>query len=485
MNNKKQHVQVWLGLALISGAMVTAPVQAGGFSTPTYGAPGWGRAFAGGSLFKNDPSAAYNNPAAMAFIDHNIAQFTIDYARIKIKYKGNATDYQGNPVSDIPIGADGFPDIAGAAVNNNNGGQGGFTAWLPTGFMVMPIGDRFAFGLSQVVPQGMRSTWNEDSKFRDFAVDTKIETVGLTGSLSFKVNDQFSIGGGLIVQHSKGFVSQNINLFAAASQSTSPELSGVQLPPGVGASLIRVKVDNISTGWFTGVTWKPTDQDTLGLNYHAKIKNKMTGKYNIHADAYNYALLTSPSPIGGNGTLVEVAYPGLKLIPDGAHASTQLDIPATAGFDWVHQFNDRFTLGASVVWTQWSSFKDLTLKSGDSEIVSIPYNYKDTWMYSLGGDFRATDELTLRAGVAIDQTPTRNSTRDPRIPDGDRTFLSLGAGYDVKAIKGLSLDVAYSHQFVQEVKLKTKNVDRLGSASLDGKAESSGDVVSLSATYAF
>ncbi len=223
----------------------------------------------------------------------------------------------------------------------------------------------------------------------------------------------------------------------------------------------------------------------MGLNYHAKIKNKMTGKYNIYADAYNTALLTSPSPVGGNGTLVEVAYPGLKLFPNGAHASTQLDIPATAGFDWVHQFNDRFTLGASVAWTQWSSFKDLTLKSSGTTIVSIPYNYKDSWMYSLGGDFRATDELTLRAGVAIDQTPTRNSTRDPRIPDGDRTFLSLGAGYDVKAIKGLSFDVAYSHQFVQEVKLKTKNVDRLGAATLDGKAESSGDVVSLSATYAF
>jgi len=87
--------------------------------------------------------------------------------------------------------------------------------------------------------------------------------------------------------------------------------------------------------------------------------------------------------------------------------------------------------------------------------------------------------------VALDQTPTRNSTRDPRIPDGDRTFLSLGAGYEVKQVKGLSVDVAYSHQFVQEVNLKTKNVDRLGGASLDGKAESSGDVVSLSATYKF
>ncbi|MCF5172522.1 outer membrane protein transport protein, partial [Pseudomonas canadensis] len=283
MNNKKQHVQVLLGLALIGGAMATAPVQAGGFSTPTYGAPGWGRAFGGGSLFKNDPSSAYNNPAAMAFVEHNVAQFTVDYARIKIKYKGDASDYAGNPISNTPLDANGFPDVAAATVNNNDGGQGGFTAWLPTGFMVMPLGDRFAFGLSQVVPQGMRSTWDQDSKLRDFAVDTKIETVGLTGSLSFKVNDQFSIGGGVIVQHSKGFVSQNVDLLSAAAVSDSV-LGGINFPSDVGSALMRVKVDNISAGWFTGVVWKPTERDTLGLNYHAKIKNKMTGKYNMYAD---------------------------------------------------------------------------------------------------------------------------------------------------------------------------------------------------------
>ena len=164
---------------------------------------------------------------------------------------------------------------------------------------------------------------------------------------------------------------------------------------------------------------------------------------------------------------------------------SQLDIPATAAIDWVHQFNDRWTLGVSAMWTEWSSFKDLTLKSQGSTIVAIPYNYKNAWMTSIGGDYRATDELTLRAGVAYDQTPTRNSTRDPRIPDGDRYFLAFGAGYDIKAVPGLTLDAAYSHQFVQKVNLRTKNEDRLGAGQLDGKAESSGDVVSLSATYKF
>ncbi|MFJ7142842.1 hypothetical protein BLX41_31915 [Pseudomonas protegens] len=478
MNNKKHKIQAAIGLAVLGGLIGSGPVQAGGFSTPTYGAPGWGRAFGGGSLFKNDPSAAFNNPAAMAFIDQNVAQMTVDYARIKMKFKGNVNDYQGNPASITPVDDAGAP--SGAAMPlTGDGGEGGFTAWLPTGFMVMPINDRFAFGLSQVVPLGMRSTWDEGWKGRDFAVDTKIETVGLTGALSFKVREDFSIGAGVIVQHSKGFVSQNLNVSGSAGMSVLPGA-----PSGIGSNLMRVKVDNTSVGWFTGITWKPTEQDTLGLNYHAKIKNKMEGKYNIRADALGRNFMTQPA--GPNGeTLTELAYPGLKLNPDGANASTQLDIPATAGLDWVHVFNDRFAMGASLLWTQWSSFKDLTLKSDGNTLVAIPYNYKDSMMYSLGGDYRFTDELTLRAGVAFDQTPTRNSTRDPRIPDNDRWFTSIGFGYDIKAIPGLTIDGAYSRQFVKEAKLKTVNVDRLGGSTIDGKVDSKGEVVSLSATYHF
>ncbi len=39
---------------------------------------------------------------------------------------------------------------------------------------------------------------------------------------------------------------------------------------------------------------------------------------------------------------------------------------------------------------------------------------------------------------------------------------------DAMRREGLSIDGAYSRQFVETVKLKTKNVDRLGAASLDG-----------------
>lgn len=471
MNKNNRCMRTLLGLAALGGCLSHGAALAGGFAVPTFGTPGWGRAFGGGSLFAEDPSAAFNNPAAMAFIERSTAQVSVHYADVDIKFRGQAYDYQGNPMSQK--GYDDDYNLVSSPMGD--GGNGGFTAWLPTAFWVIPVNDQFAFGLSQVVPLGMRSTWGQGWKGRDFAVDTKIETTGLAGSLSFKVNDALSLGAGVIVQRTQGFVSQNVDLYAAASQS--PNLGDLQFPAGFGSDLIRVKVDNVSPGWFVGAVWKPTEADTLGLNYHARIRNKLTGKYNLYADEASQAVLDSG--------LVEQAYPGLILKAAGASASAHLDVPASAALDWVHRFNDRFSLGTSLAWTQWSSFEDLTLKSHGNLIVSIPYDYRDTFMASVGGDYRLDDQWTLRAGLAFDQTPTRDSTRDPRIPDGNRRFVSLGASYRLPAMPDLSFDAAYSRQFVQDARLKTENQDRLGSGRLDGKAESKGQVVSLSATYQF
>ncbi|BCG24511.1 hypothetical protein TUM18999_27020 [Pseudomonas tohonis] len=468
-----------LSLAILGAVIGAQQAEAGAFAVPTYGTPGWGRAFAGGSVWKNDPSAAFNNPAAMAFIERPIGQVSAIYADIDMKFKGQAYDYQGNPRVEY----DDVNDVNGPNARAlGDGGNGGFSKWLPTQFLVIPVGDRFAFGLAQVVPMGMRSTWDKNFVGKDFALDTKIETAALAGSLSFKIDDQWAVGGGVVIQRTQGFVGQNVDLLAAAGAAPNSPLNGV--PAGASKATMRVKVDNISPGWFASVAWKPTARDTLGLAYHAKIKNELDGDYNWH---FNDATGMAPFDSIGlmNPDALALVYPGLVLNPNGDHAESRMDIPAMATLDWVHDFNDSFSLGASVTWTEWSSFESLKLTSHGNLIVDIPYNYKDTWMYSVGGDYRFNDQLTLRAGVALDQTPTRNSTRDARIPDGDRTFVSLGGSYRFASDPNLSVDVAYSRQFVDEGRLRTQNQDRLGGGRIDGKVESKGQIFSVSATYMF
>jgi long-chain fatty acid transport protein len=56
-----------------------------------------------------------------------------------------------------------------------------------------------------------------------------------------------------------------------------------------------------------------------------------------------------------------------------------------------------------------------------------PEHWKDTWHYALGAAYAMNDVVTLRAGVALDETPVPDETRTPRLPDTDRTSVAVGA----------------------------------------------------------
>lgn len=63
-----------LAAALIVSLGTARQTRAAAFQLPVTHAAGFGRAFAGGSLWPNDPSSAYNNPAAMAWFTAPVMQ---------------------------------------------------------------------------------------------------------------------------------------------------------------------------------------------------------------------------------------------------------------------------------------------------------------------------------------------------------------------------------------------------------------------------
>ena len=108
------------------------------------------------------------------------------------------------------------------------------------------------------------------------------------------------------------------------------------------------------------------------------------------------------------------------------------------------------------------------------------FNWDDTWFYSIGGDYRLDDRWTLRAGLAYDETPTNDITRTPRVPDGSRTWLSVGIGY--KWSDALRFDAGFVHLWVDD-----GTIDHTTSTfnHLTGSFESSGNVLGISGQYLF
>ncbi len=202
----------------------------------------------------------------------------------------------------------------------------------------------------------------------------------------------------------------------------------------------------------------------------------LSGSYALYGSAAGKGLIALAPTVFPNA--------GLPVLnPNGASASAVLNTPAFASLDWLHVFNDRLSLAATAKWTGWSSFQNLALESNGQQLVALPQKYKDSMLYSIGGDYKLNDQWTLRAGVGYDETPTSILSRDPRIPDGARRLVGLGFGY--QATDHMTVDLGYQHQFVSNTPVNLTNPVSLGAGTMQGDFKDHGDVVSLTGTYRF
>jgi long-chain fatty acid transport protein len=86
----------------------------------------------------------------------------------------------------------------------------------------------------------------------------------------------------------------------------------------------------------------------------------------------------------------------------------------------------------------------------------IRQQWKNTWRFAVGANYKLNDNVTLRGGAAYDQTPVRDTTlRHPALPDEDRTQLSFGANWELSP--NSSIDLAYSYLHFKDAEGNYKN----------------------------
>jgi long-chain fatty acid transport protein len=70
-------------------------------------------------------------------------------------------------------------------------------------------------------------------------------------------------------------------------------------------------------------------------------------------------------------------------------------------------------------------------------------NFKDSNAYRLGVSYKATNIMTLMAGVAYDETPVPSGTLGFELPDSDAWLFSLGARFKVTPKMDLGFGLLY------------------------------------------
>lgn len=455
-------------LASLLGAVSSA--QAAGFALIEQSASGMGNAFAGMSARSDDPSTQYFNPATMAFMTKGM-QFTIGghivapNASLGSESAHNVTTGFGN-----------------ATVSGNDGGNAGELAFVPNLYFKMDLNDDVALGLGVSVPFGLSTEYKDGWVGRYHALESKVETININPAVAWKVNEKFSVGGGISVQYVKAKLTNAIDssstclgfaargLVAGASCATNGLLT-----PGNAAtdSYVKLEGDDISLGFNLGAVFKPNEQTTLGLAYRSMIEQNLDGKAKFKKSA------------GLNAVLSGSANPLVNRQLANTDIQAQVDLPENVSLSGAFQATPDLELLADVTWTNWSRFKELRINF-DNPVQAdgvTTENWDDNWRYSVGANYKWNSNLTLRGGVAYDETVVSDKQhRTPRIPDQNRTWLAFGASWAMSPVN--TLDVGYAHLFIKDVKLDNTTESSI-KHNLRGEYDSSVDILSVQLTHNF
>jgi long-chain fatty acid transport protein len=151
------------------------------------------------------------------------------------------------------------------------------------------------------------------------------------------------------------------------------------------------------------------------------------------------------------------------------------------------QIGAGLTVHAGYEWTNWSRLKTPLVMGPTGVIDRLPLNWKDGHFYSVGLEYQILPQWTVRAGLAYEDSPITDETRNPRLPDNDRIWVSAGLGY--KWSENLSFDVSYSHIFVDKANINIvpghQDFRTVSGIPLPFVAEAEGhvDIVSVALKY--
>ncbi|PVZ54794.1 Long-chain fatty acid transport protein [Pseudomonas sp. B1(2018)] len=422
---KKVMLKTTLSLAV---AMASTQIFASGFALNEQSISGMGTGFAGRSSAADDASTIAGNPAGMSRIKRE--QVTGGVAFI-----------------------DAHTDISDASSRPNGGtNKGDMVPFMgvPMGYYVKPIDDHWAFGIGVYAPFGLVTDYENNFAGRYFGSKSEVKIVTLQPTVSYAFNDKVSIGFGPTINRIDGTLESNLSITQAA-------------PDGK----VKIEGDDTALGYNIGVLVQATDSTRVGLTYHSKVKYKLEGNTKV-----NYNVL---GLIGQN--------PNQKY-----DASLDLTTPESVDFSVTHQLDDKWTLYAGSTWTRWSRLKEITVENsgvpavlnGQFGTITEEQNWHDTWAHAIGASYQLNKQWVLRTGLSVDQAPTNNVDRSPRIPTGDRKIFSVGAGWS--PTDDLTIDLAYSYLREESVKVNNSN-DR--GQSYNAKYENYANGFGLGATYRF
>ncbi|MEZ8651389.1 OmpP1/FadL family transporter [Vibrio splendidus] len=355
---------------------------------------------AGDGVYTRSAAAMWTNPATMSHMGESKTTINTMAFDLEMQYQDNGDKQDGKAHSVMPsFGA----------------------------FHAHQVTDKLHLGIALGAVGGSSLDYGSDWAGAALLEDITLTAMQVNPSLSYKLNDQWSVGAG--VQFS----------WAAFQQTTS---------------MLTAKQDtDWAYGYNLGVMYTPTDKLKLGASYRSKLEHEFNNDVNgkLGADALN-------------------------------SLSTDIALPEIIDVSASYALNSQLDLLASIQFHRWSAWDETVLDFGATDLGGIPIerDWDDVWKFAVGADYQLNSDWRLKAGFSYETSPQDDpSMQWVDLPVGEQYRYSVGAStyWD-----DILIDVFYEYADLGSVDMN-RNLANTPITLVNGSFDGRIHFVGVSATF--
>ncbi|EGR0077916.1 outer membrane protein transport protein [Vibrio cholerae] len=376
-------------------ASVSTFTQAAGFQLAEYSATGLGRAYAGEAAMADNASAQWRNPAMLTYLEGTQVSAGAIYVNPNVDVQGTVNHAQ----------------LGKTHASSNDFAH---DAVIPNFYLSHQLNEQVALGFALGTNYGMETDLGTEFAASHFGNQASVISKEANLNIAYQILPQLSIGGGVRYVMGEGHFGATA---PAKNLIRHPVTNNVMTLPK-GTTLKYMEGEDNSWGWQVGSAWQINQDHRVGFAYKSEVVMDFEG----HAEGVSYGSYK----------------PGMMSVT----------LPATAELASFHQLNDQWAIHASINWTDWSSFKELTAVFPEKSDLIKSENWEDNYRFALGTTYQYDAKLALRAGVAYDTSAVDDKNRTATIPETDRTWVSVGGSY--VATPQLTLDAGFTYIFAKD-----------------------------------
>jgi long-chain fatty acid transport protein len=396
------HLKLTLSVATTL-LLVTTSAFAGGIYLSELGTPA-SLGTAGSANVVNNVSAdaVYTNPAGMTGIEKDTILSGLQVLIPNVRFD-----------SDI------------AEAGGSDGGNAASVVPIPSLFVVKKLPNDFTAGIAITAPLGGGVDYGSSFVGRYQANRSMLSGLGISSSVGYKINDQWSIGAGVTAIYT--VLDSDVSI-------KQEDERGNPLPDG---ELSINQIDDWSPQGFFSVNWQPTEKVLFGLLYRTKSEVELDGDLKVKG-------IQNPiiNEITGNIDDIELDLDYAQLISVGVQ----------------YQATDNLTLVADFDWEDWSELGKERVEIGGLPtgpvIQTADFHWKDTYHVGAGAIYKLDDGgRFVSGGLGYDSSPVDDKYRTFLLPVDEQFKFGFAYGKESPTNDQLSYSLGCSYTWFGDGKI--------------------------------